>query len=124
MNYLKSSLVHPFRNRPQRSFALPNRRDIFAAIAFTALVTSLGALNSYVQSKYWPGMRGLGSWSAATDLTLLAFVASNLFAIVIVGAVAVYNRTLHREWRPIFGIYVTVVNVTIAFLLWLVPQIV
>lgn len=61
---------------------------------------------------------------AATRLTLFAIFAGNLFALATAGGVLGYRRILHRDSPPIFGIYVTVVNVMVALLLWILPQIV
>lgn len=104
------------------SSTLVNRRDILAAIAFTTLVASIGAVGAYSASKYWPGTHGIASGSAAIRLALFAILLGNLFALIIVGVVLGYKRALHRESPPIFGVYVTVVNVIVAFLLWIIPQ--
>jgi hypothetical protein len=102
---------------------LANRRDVLVAIAFTVIVASIGAVTAYSESKYWPGTREIASWSAAIRLALFAIVVGNLFALIIAGVVLGYKRVLHRESPPIFGIYVTVVNVIVAFLPWILPEI-
>lgn len=100
-----------------------SRRDVLAAIVFTGLVASLGTVSAYYQSKYWPGTNGIASWSAASAVAFFSVVVGNLLALVIAGVTLVYKRARQCESPPIFGIYVTVVNVVIAFLLWILPQI-
>jgi hypothetical protein len=97
--------------------AFEDRRDVLVAIAFTALVTSIGAVSVHSKSKYWPTSNGVSSWSAASRLTLFAIFAANLGALAIAGGVLGYRRVLHRDSPPIFGIYVTVVNVIVVLLL-------
>jgi hypothetical protein len=98
------------------------RRDVLVAIASTVLVASIGAVSAYSESKYWPGRHGIASWSAAIRLALFAIVVGNLIALIIAGVVLGYKRVGQRESPPIFGIYVTVVNVIVAFQLWILPK--
>jgi hypothetical protein len=104
---------------PSRSV---NRGEVLVAIAFTALVASIGAFSAYRESRYWPNSHGIASWSAATRLALFAIVVGNLVAFLIAGVVFGYKRLSNRESPPVFGIYVTMVNVIVAFLLWILPK--
>jgi hypothetical protein len=98
-------------------------QKVFVAIAFTALVASIGAIGVYSESKDWPTSHGVSSWRAATSLTLFAILAGNLIALIIAGSVLGYWRVFRRDPPPILGIYVTVVNVVAAFLLWILPTV-
>jgi hypothetical protein len=105
---------------PSRSI---NRGEVLLAVAFSALVVSVGAFSTYRESRYWPSSHGIASWSAAIRVVLFAIVAGNLVALLIAGPVFGYKRLANRESPRIFGIYVTAVNVIVAFLLWILPEI-
>jgi hypothetical protein len=49
-------------------------------------------------------------------------VVGNLVAFVIAGVVFGYKRVAKRQSPPVFGIYVTLVNVIVALLLWILPK--
>jgi hypothetical protein len=99
-----------------------NRGEVLAAIALTAVVASIGAVSAHRESRYWPNSHGIASWSAAIRLALFAIAAGNLVAFVIAGVVIGYKRLADRESPPVFGLYVILVNITVALLLWIIPK--
>jgi hypothetical protein len=56
-------------------------------------------------------------------MALFAIVVGNLVALLIAGVVFGYKRFANRESPPVFGIYVTLANVMVALLLWILPKV-
>ena len=97
--------------------------DALVAITFTVVVAAVGAISAYPQTRYWPGSHGIASCWSAIAMSFFAVVVGNLSALIVAGVVLCYKLILRRDSPPLFGIYVTTVNVILILIVWIIPDI-